>query len=319
MLSRIEATLIDCPLCGAPPDRHEVVSKTDRRGRALRSVLCPDCGLVFSNPMPAADTLDSFYATDYRREYHRTLAPKPRHILRSFRLARQRLDMLRPYLPAGGRILDLGSGGGEWVHALARAGYLAEGVEPNIGYAEYAIAEYGHPITVAPLDSAALPDGRFDVVTAFQVLEHLRDPGSAIDHAHRLLAPKGRLIVEVPDIAARYQSNASKFHPAHVIGFTNATLSALARRRGFSIDADLTGRLSGEDVALVLARASAGVPGAMPPAKGIARTRAALARGRYLHRRTVPNLLRKVWSRITGSLATRGMTGRRIADKVLGG
>ncbi|MCW5695973.1 MAG: class I SAM-dependent methyltransferase [Bauldia sp.] len=317
-MSRFESTLIDCPLCGAHADRHEVVSQTDRRGRPLRSVVCTACGLVFSNPMPVAAALDDFYTRDYRREYQKAITPKPRHIIRAFRVAKRRLEGLQPYLPKTGRILDLGAGGGEWVHSLATAGYAAEGVEPNVGFARYAISEYGHPIAVAPLEAATVEPGSYDAVTAFHVLEHLRDPGAALDRVHALLTPKGKLIVEVPDITARDQSTATKFHPAHVVGFTAETLGALARRHGFTIDADLTGRLNGENVALVLLRNATPVPGAMPPAKTVPRVKAALARQSRFHRRTLPNAVAKAWRAGAERLATRGMSGRRIAEKVLG-
>lgn len=317
-LSRFESSLVNCPLCGAHADRHEVVSTTDRQGRPLRSVICVACGLVFSNPMPVAAALDAFYARDYRREYQKAVTPKPRHIMRAFRIAKHRLEGLKPYLPKSGRVLDLGAGGGEWVHSLVTAGYKAEGVEPNVGFAEYAISEYGHPIAVAPLEAAAIEAGSYDAITAFHVLEHLRDPGAALDRIHALLTPKGKLIVEVPDIAARDQSTATKFHPAHVIGFTAETLGALARRHGFTIDADLTGRLNGENVALVLLRNANAVPGAMPPGKTVGRVKAALARQSRFHRRTLPNAIAKAWRGAAERLATRGLRGRRIAEKVLG-
>jgi len=317
-LSRFESSLVHCPLCSAHADRHEVVSVTDRRGRPLRSVVCTACGLVFSNPMPVAAALDDFYTRDYRREYQKAVTPKPRHIMRAFRMAKHRLDELKPYLPKAGRILDLGAGGGEWVHSLATAGYAAEGLEPNIGFAQYAISEYGHPIAVAPLESASVAAASYDVVTAFHVFEHMRDPGAALDRVHALLTPKGKLIIEVPDITARDQSTATKFHPAHVIGFTPETLGAMARRHGYTIDADLTGRLNGENVALVLLRNPTPVPGAMPPAKTVARVKAALGRQSRFHRRTLPNAVAKAWRAGAERLATRGMSGRRIAEKVLG-
>ena len=310
--------MIRCPLCGAGPERNVAVSSKGRGGDALRSVACTVCGLVFSNPMPAAAALDAFYRRQYRLEYKRSARPQPRRILRAFRLARHRLDGLLPHLPATGRALDLGAGGGEWVRTLCLLGLDAEGIEPGAEFALYAAEEYGVRITPAPSDAIAFDDGAFDLVTAFHVFEHLRDPGSAFDRVHALLRPGGRFVVEVPDIASDWQSNASKFHFAHVIGFTADTLRALGGRHGFSVVADLTGRLNAVAVALVFARSDAAATGDLPSASSVERTIAALRRRTLLHRGTVAGSLRKFTRSFEERWTTRGLTGRQIGDRVIG-
>lgn len=309
---------IRCPLCHAAPDEHRVVSTRDRDGSPLRSVLCSRCGLVFSNPMPTAAALSEFYKAEYRQSYKRATTPEPRRVLRAFRLAARRLEGLWPHIPHDGAALDLGAGGGEWVVALAKAGFDSRGVEPSVGFAEYALREYCVAIRVGTFDYMEFEPGSFRLITAFHVLEHLRDPGRALDRVRTLLAPDGRLVIEVPDIAATDQSRKSKFHFAHVLGFTPETLTALAKRHGFDLVADLSGRLVGSNVAIVLRKAEKADPGALPPPATAERVAAILATPRSVHRRTLPDLLRKTWRMAEERLSTRGRAAVAIGDGVLG-
>ena len=58
--------------------RYEVVSKTDRRGRPLRTVICLDTGLVRNDPVPDDAELAQFYAEDYLISYKGARKPRRR-------------------------------------------------------------------------------------------------------------------------------------------------------------------------------------------------------------------------------------------------
>jgi SAM-dependent methyltransferase len=90
------------------------------------------------------------------------------------------------------------------------------------------------------LESAELPLGEFDAAVMADVIEHLPDPGDALDRIHRLLAPDGVLMLALPDagsgvarvLGARWWS----VLPTHVQYFTRESLSRLLARHGFAVE-----------------------------------------------------------------------------------
>ncbi|WP_202967524.1 bifunctional 2-polyprenyl-6-hydroxyphenol methylase/3-demethylubiquinol 3-O-methyltransferase UbiG [Caenimonas sp. SL110] len=207
-----------------------VVGSHDRNGAALRTVACEGCGLVWVDPRP----FDSrqFYEQDYRRAYKNTFEPRPRHVLRAGRVALDRWSRIKRFLRPGMRVLDVGSGGGEFSYLLTRLGLHVVGVEPNVGYAQYAQREYALDIRRGFIGDVELEAASRDLVTIWHVLEHTEDPGAVLRKLRHVLAAQGLLVVEVPNIEATCQSPRSTFHAAHLYHFNVATLQALASCNG---------------------------------------------------------------------------------------
>ena len=114
------------------------IGTTDRSGNALRTVSCLECGLVWTDPRPDADSTRTFYAEEYRLQYKSIFAPKPKHVYREIRRAIARFDLIAPLLCHDTRLLDVGSGGGFLLYVAQQQGITARGIEPNRGFAEYA-------------------------------------------------------------------------------------------------------------------------------------------------------------------------------------
>lgn len=220
---------IPCNLC----DSQDValLSEKSRSGKPLRTVICKDCGLVWSDPRP--HNADQFYREHYRIAYKNTYTPRLKHILRAGKVALSRLARIRPLLSSPKILLDVGSGGGEFAYLLASLGHRVTGIEPNRGYAEYAVTHYGVTAHIGRVQDSALPPGIFDVITIWHVLEHLEDPRAVLKRLHSWLKPDGVLIVEVPNVEATCQSPKSTFHEAHLYNFNVATLRRLATLTGF--------------------------------------------------------------------------------------
>jgi SAM-dependent methyltransferase len=225
-------TEIPCPLCAGA--EFDVVGKRGRDGAPLRTVLCRACGLVFSNPMPAAEALDAYYRRSYRLAYKGVLAPRLKHVHRAALRAIPRWQRLRALRAPNGRLLDVGSGGGEFLYLARRLGFTVCGLEPNEGYARFAREQYGLEVCVDTLETAEFAPASFDVITVNHVLEHLRDPGAALATLGRWLAAEGVLIVEVPNIEAHYHAPRTRFHFAHLYHFSRATLLEFGMRAGLA-------------------------------------------------------------------------------------
>lgn len=222
------ATTQPCNLCGG--SEATVLSHRGRGGTALRTVCCVACGLVRSDPRPHDTRV--FYADDYRLAYKRTDRPRPKHVLRAGRIAVARHAKLARWLRPRMRVLDVGSGGGEFAYLLQTLGHDVEGIEPNRGYAGHAAHSYGIAVTRAFVDEVDLPSGAYDLITMWHVLEHTEDPAAILRALARALRAGGLLVLEVPNVEAVCQSPGSSFHDAHLYGFNAASLQRLAAAAG---------------------------------------------------------------------------------------
>ncbi len=222
--------------CAVCDERHCVpISRRSREGGELVTVLCAGCGVARTDPIPSAEELAEYYASEYRLDYKGVMIPRKKHVLRASRLARERLAHLRPLLQEGDRMLDVGAGGGEFV-ALARAvGFAAEGIEPNQGYANHASGVLGLPVRQGLWQSAEVGKESLAAVTMFHVLEHLPDPLNCLLRVSEWLRPGGFLFVEVPNLLAPLGTRSRRFHRAHLVHFTPETLAATLRRAGLRV------------------------------------------------------------------------------------
>jgi 2-polyprenyl-3-methyl-5-hydroxy-6-metoxy-1,4-benzoquinol methylase len=229
-----------CNLCGA----HGVVTVCghDRRLKRLTTIACEECGLIRTDPMPTDEELAAYYASEYRRDYQWAFSDKPPrfHLKRSTREAKARAAILAPVLKDGSRILDFGSGSGEFLNEMRQAGHRVLGIEPGESFARHARETYGVKVLSQPWQEVELPAGGFDVITAHHVLEHLREPVTAMSRLRDWLADDGVIYIAVPNGEATRDQTFQHFHFAHVHTFTQQTLIWAGRAVGLMVDRRVT-------------------------------------------------------------------------------
>ncbi len=226
----------DCPLCGS--DEFSELSDWDRRLKRLRHVTCSGCGLVRQDPLPSEASLAAYYATAYRRDYQGALSgPSRRHRRKRLREGRRRLEKLTPLLAGRRSVLDCGCGSGEFVELCGGQDLVATGFEPGIGYASYARESRELNVVCGSWEDVSV-SGRFEVLTAFHVFEHLLDPRSALERMTEWLAPDGLIFLETPNIGnGLIEKGFGALHFAHTLGFTRATLEYLGALCNLKIEA----------------------------------------------------------------------------------
>ena len=155
--------------------------------------------------------------------------PPPRYLMR-----RDRILALAAGLPAG-RVLDIGCGAGGILHDLARRGFTGAGLErsPEARALGRAMHPSGGPVEIreAPGDGWA---GAFDLVTSFEVLEHIEDDAAALAEWKAFLKPDGRLMISVPAHPELW--NASDVWAGHQRRYTRAGLRAALEAAGFRVE-----------------------------------------------------------------------------------
>lgn len=250
--SAVEGCSIPCNVCGSTHARQ--IAGRDRDGRPLRTVMCQDCGLVWTDPRPDAEAIRRFYTHDYRSAYKGAAEPKRKHVLRETRRAIARFRRVEPLLFAGARVLDVGAGAGFFPHVLQSRGFEVLGIEPNRGYCEWGMATFGVNVRNGTLQDFEFSDQPFDLITLNHVLEHLPDPGEALARLRSWLKPEGLLVVEVPNVESEFHAPNKRFHIGHLYNFSPDNLVRLARTQGLETRDLLLQPVTGH-INVVLARA----------------------------------------------------------------
>lgn len=187
-----------CPICRftrARPVWHEA---------QLRYVRCGRCGLVFSDVDAAT------YARDGHNSWHE---PEVTERTRAFYgLARSRAHerFLSRFPPVGERrLLDVGCGLGYFMTRAASAGWIAHGCDTSIPWLQRAAEATGTPERLACSEPRGdLFRGSFDMITVWDVLEHVYEPLPFLQAIADLLAPDGRLFLRTPNLLWVYPTYA---------------------------------------------------------------------------------------------------------------
>jgi 2-polyprenyl-3-methyl-5-hydroxy-6-metoxy-1,4-benzoquinol methylase len=213
---------------------------------------CRACGLVFAARLPTDEELDRNYGSYSRADYDSPITRRRYGEL---------LDGFERYRRTN-RILDMGCGVGFFLEEAQRRGWEAHGSELEPRALEINRAK-GLRCVQAPVAIDAFEPGSFDVVTAFEVVEHLQDPLAEAAVIAHVLRPGGLLYCTTPNFASLSRRLLRErwsvvAYPEHLLYFTPSTLRGWLARFGF---APVKIRTTG----LSLARLRRGVaPAALP-------------------------------------------------------
>lgn len=207
----------DCPWCGAAL----------RDGMRLHGrIRCRECGVATTDPWPTAAELDAAYAGWYRPDGGR-FSGLGDHLLRRGRASLAgRIDRHAP----SGPVLDVGAGDGALLAALRSHGRAASGLEREAG---------GEGIRAGELDEEE--PGSQAAIVFWHSLEHLPEPGRALETATTLLRGDGIAIVAVPNSASLQarlfgDSWLALDLPRHLVHLTSAALQRRLLELGMRVE-----------------------------------------------------------------------------------
>jgi 2-polyprenyl-3-methyl-5-hydroxy-6-metoxy-1,4-benzoquinol methylase len=253
-----------CPLCGS----NKLIRLSGYR--AARLARCTSCRLVFADTEPSVDELTEHY-TQYDRDAPVSAITVDRY--------HELLSSLEQYRK-GNRLLDFGSGSGAFLEVARDRGWHPHGVE--FGAAAALCAAKGFQVHEGPLGADHFPSKHFDVVAAFEVVEHLTDPRGELASMARSIRPGGVLYVTTPNFNSLSRRLLRKrwriiSYPEHLNYFTAATLTRMVEESGFTRVAVATTGLS---VAELRRRSDSIDPQADEPLRQLTEGRAVGRRGK---------------------------------------
>lgn len=156
---------------------------------------CVTCGAFGQFPMPTPDQIMAFYPLDYG-PYQSGGALTSMGTESGLR---RRLLHVKSLHQAAGTLLDVGCATGLFLERMRRNGWQVTGVEINPVIAERARDDFDLEVRTGTLESAGLPDAGFDLVTLWDVLEHMPSPRQTLREIGRVLRPGGWLVFRVPN------------------------------------------------------------------------------------------------------------------------
>lgn len=241
---------IPCPLCGSG----NLTFFCKDSGMTFRR--CAGCGLVFLESAPAPrflavgngeageETVADAGAVEHETGGLASLAawtiPRAKGFAKGARMISRHVR--------GGRLLDIGCGDGRFLLTMREhGGFELHGLEPDAAEADRASRVLGMEIIPGTLEEADYPEGLFDVVTMWDVLEHVQDPLRELREVRRVLRSDGLLLARVPNLtyfrlkqalAGPYlrSRGMSIYGPRHHLTYLDrSTAGLLLEKAGFEI------------------------------------------------------------------------------------
>lgn len=193
-------------------------------------VKCADCGFVFMQQIPTADELEKHYSNySYSREqYLSPITIKNYNIL---------LDEFEKYRSTN-RLLDIGCGMGFFLEQAKKRGWEVYGTEYSTKAVEINRAK-GINMLEGQLNSAAFSEKEFDIITSFEVIEHINNPQEEVKHIYNLLRNGGLFYCTTPNFNSILRFYLKEDYnvigyPEHLSYYTKKTLNKLLIDNGFS-------------------------------------------------------------------------------------
>ena len=227
----------DCPIPVFKIGKHKIVR-------------CRNCSLMYVNPRLKEKFLHKIYTKNYFKnpefKNHNTqnlfgynlYIEEKENIICTFK---KRLNIIEKYKKRG-KILDVGCATGFFLELAKSRGWDVYGTDVSKFASEYAKKKSGlRNIFYGDLKKVKFKDDMFDVITIFDVIEHLPDPKNTLKRIYNLLRKNGLIVITTPDsgsIAAKLLGRRwEEFRRAreHTYFFSKKTLSRMLRSTGFNI------------------------------------------------------------------------------------
>ncbi|MFQ5813316.1 MAG: class I SAM-dependent methyltransferase [Anaerolineae bacterium] len=202
-------------------------------GKHHTIVKCRNCGLVYTNPRHKASAILHSYEEVVDKLY---VEEREGRVLTFQRNLRPLEELMPP--DQGRRLLDVGCHIGVFLEIAQERGWETWGVEPSRWAAREARSR-GLRVIEGTLDDAHLAEGSFDVITMWDVSEHLTDPLRELRESHRLLTKGGLICIHTMNIESPLARLMGSRWPwlmeMHLYYFSPRTLGEMLRKAGFTV------------------------------------------------------------------------------------
>lgn len=199
---------------------------------------CKNCGLIVVQPLPDPSFIyNAQYFSGAEHGFGYVDYDRDKAAANDF--LNTCLDNIESFLPAKGKLFDVGTATGYFLELAQNRGWDVSGLE----IADYA-AEMARnkklDVKTGTLETVSMEKGQFDAITIWDVIEHMTDPVRNINMAKELLKSGGLLAINTPDAGSLIAKLlGKKWHlivpPEHLFYFNRINLSTLLENAGFRV------------------------------------------------------------------------------------
>lgn len=204
---------------------------------------CTDCSLRFTQDVPDENNIGAYYKSpDYisHTNTDKGFINKTYQKVRNYTLEQKAKLVAEEIQIDTGTLLDMGSGTGAFLNVMQNKGWRVKGIEPDEEARELAKKLYGlHVDDASGLEN--INDNSFDAITLWHVLEHVHQLHGYIEHLKRILKPKGKIFIAVPNYQSRdsgiYRSFWAAYDvPRHLYHFSPKSIEVLMKKHGLKVE-----------------------------------------------------------------------------------
>lgn len=202
-----------------------------------RIVRCNSCKVQFRVPQPSHEELREIYANYYHpwKVEHEVAEIVQASKTKTFE---RRLQEIQKYVRRG-RILDVGCAAGYFLECAQNKGFEPYGVEVSESFFKEAHRTFGDGIYQGTIQEMPCENNFFDVITMFDLLEHVKDPVSTLRRCRQILMPNGIIAAVLPNTssltATLMRKNWMHYKDEHLFYFSRKNISALLKQESFDV------------------------------------------------------------------------------------
>ncbi len=227
---------IVCNLCGSGNYSNYLQLADRYTNDKFQLVTCDNCGLVYVNPRPSVKDLAYYYPEEYEPHSQDSFEHSGWH---QQRMWHKQLNFIEGYHQSKGSLLDIGCATGDFLAVAQKNGWTVRGVELDPEAVHIARNRYGLDVINEAAENIP-QDTTYDVITMWNVLEHLYDPRAALLRCHSLLQSEGWLFFSIPNLRSFDRSIFKGAWlgwevPRHLYYFSEQTIGRLLTEIGFGI------------------------------------------------------------------------------------
>lgn len=235
----------NCEIC--EQNDFSLVATRIREGEG-RIVCCNHCGLVIQDMDWDKAKLKEYYETEYQLSNSLVTGKQQsaeEHFNDRIKTIGSVFGRVYHLLEPDSRVLEVGCGAGELLSLISPHVTRCVGVEMNSSFAEFIRSNLSIEAYAEDVNRLSL-EGDFDLIICIATLDHLPNPLETLNTMKRLLAPSGKLYIEVPNLDEALNrflpdGNSERYreffwHRAHLFYFDRDTIQSLLKKAGFVCD-----------------------------------------------------------------------------------